>query len=91
MSNPMATWKKWLLLTIGSLLLAVDGAFYLAFAGLVVPAYALPFLWVIWFGAIGLAIYWRSRPWRVVMVGAGALLLWFGILTLGDIFLGWTA
>ncbi|MEO7803368.1 MAG: hypothetical protein ABIS18_02740 [Actinomycetota bacterium] len=87
----MATWKKTVLLVIGYLALVIDGAFYIVFAGLLVPAYALPFLWAIWGGFVVLAIRWRKRPWRVLIVGAGAFLVWLLIVTLGSILLGWTA
>jgi hypothetical protein len=74
-----------------ALLHLVVGFFYLA-GGLVMPGYALLPLWVIWF----LFAWWlvtlaRRNSWWTPLVPLAALVLFFGVLTLGEVLLGWQA
>ncbi len=71
--------------------LAVIGFFYLA-SGLVAPLWAVVGLMIIWVGLVVVGIRWfRSHPWRVPALPVVAVLVWWGVLTLGERLLGWTA
>ncbi|MGH8946072.1 MAG: hypothetical protein ACRDVL_07985 [Acidimicrobiia bacterium] len=87
----MASWPWRLARWVGLAFHLVAGFFYLG-AGLLAPLYAVAALLAVWVVLLALAIWqWRRRPWWVLVTPFVAGAIWFGVLTLGDIFLGWTA
>jgi hypothetical protein len=71
--------------------LAVVGVFYLS-SGLMAPLWAVIGLMVFWGALVVLGVLWfRRHPLRVVALPVIAVLVWFGVLTLGERLLGWTA
>ncbi len=71
--------------------LAVIGIFY-ASAGLVAPLWAVVALMIFWGLLVVLGIRWfRRRPLRVLPLPFVAVLVWLGVVTLGERLLGWTA
>jgi uncharacterized membrane protein YqgA involved in biofilm formation len=71
--------------------LVVIGFFYFA-SGLMAPLWAVVGLMIIWVGLMVLGIRWfRSHPWRLPALPVIAVLVWWGVLTLGERLLGWTA
>ena len=87
----MASWPWRLAQWVGLTLHLGVGFFYLG-AGLLAPPYAVAGLLAAWVVLLALAIWqWRSRPWWVLATPFVAAAIWFGVLTLGDVFLGWTA
>lgn len=71
--------------------LAVIGVFY-ASAGLVAPLWAVIALLVFWVLLVVLGIRWfRRRPLRVLPLPFVAVIVWLGVVTLGERLLGWTA
>ena len=64
---------------------------YLA-SGLVAPGWAVVVLLLIWLALLGLAIYLlRTRPVWVLVVRVLAAAVWFGAVSAGEAWLGWTA
>jgi len=68
--------------------MAVIGVFYVS-AGLVAPLWAVILLLIIWV-VIGV-VWFRRRPFLVLLLPVIAVLVWFGVITLGEQLLGWTA
>ncbi|MGN9778003.1 hypothetical protein ACTMS0_19905 [Micromonospora sp. H33] len=67
-------------------------AFFYAASGLVVPAWALAVLLVIWLVLLAVAIrLLRERPAFVPLVPLAAVLIWLAVVWAGDVWLGWTA
>jgi hypothetical protein len=64
---------------------------YLA-SGLLAPLWAVIGLLVIWAALliVGLRL-WRTRPVWMLAVPVVAVLIWFGVISAGERFLGWTA
>lgn len=61
-------------------------------SGLVAPAWAVVLLIVLWLVQFVLACRWfNRRPYAVLVLPVVALLLWFGAISAGAAFLGWTA
>lgn len=61
-------------------------------SGLVAPGWAVIALLVIWLGLLGLAVYLlRTRPAWVLAVPVLSALIWFGAISAGEAWLGWTA
>jgi hypothetical protein len=61
-------------------------------SGLVAPGWAVIVLLVIWLGLFGFAIYLlRKRPAWVLVVPVLATAIWFGAISAGEAWLGWTA
>lgn len=77
-------------LAFGVLLHLGIGLFYLA-AGLVAPPWAVGVLWAVWLALAYLMWRWRSMPFRVLAIPFAAAGIWWGLITLGDRLLGWTA
>jgi hypothetical protein len=72
------------------LLHLVVGFFYLA-SGLLAPLWAVAGLAIIWIVLAALAVWqWRTRPGWVIATPFCAAAIWFTVLWLGDVFLGWT-
>jgi len=71
--------------------LAVIGVFYVS-AGLVAPLWAVILLMMFWVALVVVGVLWfRRRPFLVLILPVLAVLVWFGALTLGERLLGWTA
>ena len=71
--------------------MAVIGVFYVS-AGLVAPLWAVIGLVIIWVVLVVVGILWfRRHPLRVLVLPVVAVVVWFGVITLGERLLGWTA
>ena len=71
--------------------LAVIGIFYVS-AGLVAPLWAVILLMIIWTVLVVIGVLWfRRRPFLVLLLPVIAVLVWFGVITVGERLLGWTA
>ena len=82
---------RYVLAAIAILALLAQAPFYFA-AGLVAPAWAVVLLVVVWLVLVGVAFAWfRRRPWWVVPLPVLAAAIWFGVMSAGEAFLGWTA
>lgn len=76
---------------LGVALHAAVGLLYLV-SGLAVPAYGVLFLWALWAGLLVVALrLLRDRPSRTPVVPVVAAGLWFAIVQLGGVLLGWRA
>ncbi len=63
-----------------------------AASGLVAPGWAVVTLLVIWLALLaGAIVLLRRRPAYVLLVPVGSALIWFGVLSAGEAWLGWTA
>lgn len=81
---------KWL--GAAGFLLHVLAAFPYAMTGLVAPPWGVALLWSIWLALLGVAVaLWRTRPAAVLVVPVAAIVVWFGVLAIGDVALRWTA
>jgi hypothetical protein len=64
---------------------------YLA-SGLVAPLWAVVVLLLVWALLLALGIWlWVRRPALVLLVPVAAAAIWFGAISAGEHFLGWTA
>ena len=71
--------------------MAVIGVFYVS-AGLVAPLWAVILLLIVWVVLVVIGVVWfRRRPFLVLLLPVIAVLVWFGVITLGEQLLGWTA
>jgi hypothetical protein len=86
--------RPWWHLVLGWLGLVAHLAtlvFYAA-SGLLAPGWAVALLLLVWLALLVLAIWLlRKRPAFVPLVPVGAWLIWFGVLSAGENWLGWTA
>ncbi|CAA9309140.1 MAG: hypothetical protein AVDCRST_MAG61-1593 [uncultured Friedmanniella sp.] len=81
---------RYVLAAVAILVLLAQAPFYFA-AGLVAPAWAVVLLVVVWLGLVGLGFAWfRRRPWWVLPLPVVAAAIWFGGISAGEAFLGWT-
>ncbi|HEX6301114.1 MAG TPA: hypothetical protein VF148_11670 [Acidimicrobiia bacterium] len=86
-SNPTATISG----VVGIVLYAATGFVYLT-SGLVVPAPWLFLLWGVWLvGLYPLVRVFRHRRAWTPLVAVGAAAVWWLYVTLGGLFLDWTA
>lgn len=67
----------------------VAGYFYVL-SGLVAPPYAVVSLLAFWLLLLWCLIRMPQGHWKVLIVPAVARIVWFSVLMLGDVFLGWT-
>lgn len=59
---------------------------------LLAPAWILVVLLPAWAGFLWLQIRWRRRrPWLSFLIPGAALGVWWAVVSLGGLFLGWTA
>jgi len=77
-------------IVFGVLLHLAIGFFYLA-SGLLAPLWAVAILWAIWLALAYLMWRWRTKPFHVLAIPFAAAAIWWGVITLGDVLLGWTA
>lgn len=83
----MAT-RAWVI--VGFLLLLAVGILVFV-SGLIMPAWAVLALAILWaLGLVG-AIRWRRKPAVVLAVPFGILAIWLATAWIGDTFWGWTA
>jgi hypothetical protein len=72
-----------------ALLLAM-GVFYVS-SGLLAPLWAVVVLVALWLALVVLGFVWfRSHPVRVMILPVVAAGIWFGALSAGEAWLGWT-
>ncbi len=61
-------------------------------SGLVAPLWAVAGLMIFWVVLVVLGLRWfRRHTWRLLALPVVAAFVWFGVLTLGERLLGWTA
>jgi hypothetical protein len=84
-------WWQWALGWAGFAAFLATLFFYAA-AGLLAPGWAVVLLLVVWVALLAVAIWLlRSRrPLFVLPLPVASWLIWFGALTAGESFLGWT-
>lgn len=71
--------------------MAVIGFYYLV-SGLMAPIWAVIGLLAFWVFLVVLGIRWfRLHPLRVLLLPVIAAVVWYGVMSLGDVLLGWTA
>lgn len=74
-----------------ALLLHLAVGYFYVLAGLVAPQWAVVGLLGVWFVLLWLLVRERRERWKPLAIPAAAATVWFGVLMLGDVFLGWTA
>lgn len=75
----------------GLALLLVTLPFYLA-SGLMAPLWAVVVLLLVWLLLFVWGCRWfRSHPFRVILLPLASAAFWFVALSAGEAFLGWTA
>lgn len=84
-------WWQWALGWLGLAALLATLVFY-ASSGLLAPGWAVALLLVVWLALLAVAILLlrTRRPLYVVLTPVVAVLIWFGVLTAGENWLGWT-
>lgn len=84
-------WWQWVLGWLGLAALLATLVFY-ASSGLLAPGWAVALLLVVWLALLAVAILLlrTRRPLYVVLTPVVAVLIWFGVLTAGENWLGWT-
>jgi hypothetical protein len=84
-------WWQWVFGWLGLAVLLMTGFFY-ASSGLLAPAWAVAVLLAIWLLLLIVAIQLLRvrRPLYVLPIPVAAWLIWFGALTAGENWLGWT-
>jgi hypothetical protein len=66
--------------------------FFVAASGLLAPAWAVVLLLAIWITLLWMIVRLRRRtPLGVLLVPFAMAGIWYLVLTLGDVLLGWTA
>lgn len=82
---------RYVLAAVAIVALLVQAPFYFA-AGLAAPGWAVVLLILVWVTLVALGFAWfRRRPWWVVPLPFLAAAIWFGVMSAGEAFLGWTA
>src|SRR4051812_14257500 len=84
-------WWQWLLGWLGLAGLLAALPFYAA-SGLLAPGWAVVLLLLVWLALLVLAIrlLYRRQPVWVPVIAVVAWLIWFGALSAGEAWLGWT-
>ncbi len=84
-------WWQWLLGWLGLAGLLAALPFYAA-SGLLAPGWAVVLLLLVWLALLVLAIrlLYRRQPAGVAVIAVVAWLIWFGALSAGEAWLGWT-
>jgi len=84
-------WWQWLLGWLGLAGLLAALPFYAA-SGLLAPGWAVVLLLLVWLVLLVLAIrsLYRRQPLWVPVIAVVAWLIWFGALSAGEAWLGWT-
>ena len=82
---------RYVLAGVAILALLAQAPFFFA-AGLVAPGWAVVLLVAVWLALVALGVAWfRRRPWWVLPLPVLAAAIWFGGMSAGEAFLGWTA
>ena len=82
------------LATLGIVLHVVIGVFPFGASGLLAPAWGIAVLYLIWVALLVVAIRVARDPDRrklTPLVPVAAIVVWFAVMTAGDLALGWTA
>ncbi|HWC13493.1 MAG TPA: hypothetical protein VG929_02720 [Actinomycetota bacterium] len=74
-----------------ALLLHLAVGYFYVLSGLVAPQWAVAGLLGIWLVLLWGLMHLRRERWKPLVIPAIAAALWFGVLMLGDVLLGWTA
>jgi hypothetical protein len=84
-------WWQWALGWVGFAALVATLVFYAA-SGLLAPGWAVALLLVIWFVLLASAIWLlrTRRPLHVLLLPVAAGVIWFGVMSAGENWLGWT-
>jgi tryptophan-rich sensory protein len=84
-------WWQWALGWLGLAAHLGTLVFYIS-SGLLAPGWAVAVLLVVWVALLVVAIRLprSGRPLSVLLIPIVAWLIWFGALTAGERFLGWT-
>ena len=84
-------WWQWLLGWLGFAALLATLIFY-ASSGLLAPGWAVGLLLFVWLTLLVVAVrlFRRRRPLWVLVTPVASGLIWFGALTAGERWLGWT-
>jgi hypothetical protein len=76
---------------VAMLALLVLAPFFLA-SGLMAPTWAVVSLVGVWLALFVVGCSWfRRRPWWLFLLPVAAVLIWFGVMSAGGAWLGWTA
>jgi hypothetical protein len=82
---------RYIAAAVALLALLLQAPFFFS-AGLVAPGWAVVVLVVVWLALLVLGVLWfRRRPWWVVPLPLLAAAVWFGSISAGEAWLGWTA
>lgn len=74
-----------------ALLLHLGVGYFYLLAGLLAPRWAVAGLLGMWFVLLWWLIRLRQEQWKPLVIPVAGAAVWFGVLMLGDILLGWTA
>lgn len=66
-------------------------AYFYVLSGLLAPPWAVLMLLLIWVALTFVLLRMRSAGPKTLIVPVGAAAIWFAVLWLGDMLLGWTA
>ena len=74
-------------------MIGMAGCFFLyAVSGLLAPWYGVVLLLLVWVALFVVATrWWTAHPKRTLLLPLVALVVWFGVLTLGEVLFDWTA
>ena len=91
MAQDTRTVVKYVLAALALVAMLVLAPFFIA-SGLMAPGWAVVIFVVIWVALFVLGcLWWRRRPLWTLVLPVLALLVWWGGITAGETWLGWTA